>query len=75
MLCNAGRKHAQHRNYHHKTSIIIDGVEAREDEFPNYVAERGVADLFAGVVPQVLWISVEAAIYLGSCEKAIKVLC
>lgn len=36
--------------------------------------ERGVAGLFAGVVPRVLWISVGAAIFLGSYEKAIKVL-
>lgn len=37
-------------------------------------AERGVAGLFAGVVPRVLWITVGAAIFLGSYEKAIKVL-
>lgn len=37
-------------------------------------AERGAAGLFAGVVPRVLWISVGAAIFLGSYEKVIKVL-
>lgn len=37
-------------------------------------SERGVGGLFAGVVPRVLWISVGAAIFLGSYEKAIKVL-
>jgi solute carrier family 25 S-adenosylmethionine transporter 26 len=37
-------------------------------------AERGVRGLFAGVVPRVIWISVGAAIFLGSYEKTIKVL-
>lgn len=36
--------------------------------------ERGISGLFAGVVPRVIWISVGAAIFLGSYEKAIKVL-
>lgn len=37
-------------------------------------AEKGIQGLFAGVVPRVLWISVGAAIFLGSYEKAMKVL-
>jgi solute carrier family 25 S-adenosylmethionine transporter 26 len=36
--------------------------------------EKGVRGLFAGVVPRVIWISLGAAIFLGSYEKAIKVL-
>lgn len=36
--------------------------------------DRGVSGLFAGVVPRVLWISVGAAIFLGSYEKTIKLL-
>lgn len=35
--------------------------------------ERGVCGLFAGVVPRVLWISVGAAIFLGSYERALKI--
>lgn len=34
--------------------------------------EKGARGLFAGVVPRILWISVGAAIFLGSYEKAIK---
>lgn len=37
-------------------------------------AERGIRGLFAGVVPRVIWISVGAAIFLGSYEKTIKML-
>lgn len=36
--------------------------------------EQGIKGLFAGVVPRVIWISVGAAIFLGSYEKAINVL-
>lgn len=36
--------------------------------------ERGIRGLFAGVVPRVIWISVGAAIFLGSYEKTIKIL-
>lgn len=37
-------------------------------------AEKGVKGLFAGVVPRVIWISIGAAIFLGSYEKTIKLL-
>lgn len=37
-------------------------------------AERGTRGLFAGVLPRCLWISVGAAIFLGSYEKALKML-
>lgn len=37
-------------------------------------SERGVRGLFAGVVPRVIWISVGAAIFLGSYEQTIKLL-
>lgn len=37
-------------------------------------AEKGVAGLFAGVVPRVVWISLGAAIFLGSYDKAIKLM-
>lgn len=37
-------------------------------------AEKGIRGLFAGVVPRVIWISVGAAIFLGSYEKAIKIM-
>lgn len=36
--------------------------------------ERGIRGLFAGVVPRVIWISVGAAIFLGSYEKSITLL-
>lgn len=36
--------------------------------------EKGMWGLFAGVVPRVFWISVGAAIFLGSYEKAVKIL-
>lgn len=36
--------------------------------------ERGIKGLFAGVVPRVIWISVGAAIFLGSYEKTLKIL-
>lgn len=36
--------------------------------------EKGIRGLFAGVVPRVLWISVGAAIFLGSYEKTLKLL-
>lgn len=36
--------------------------------------EKGVKGLFAGVVPRVLWISLGAAIFLGSYEEANKLL-
>lgn len=34
--------------------------------------ERGMRGLFAGVVPRVTWISIGAAIFLGSYESALK---
>lgn len=37
-------------------------------------SEKGFKGLFAGVVPRVLWISIGAAIFLGSYEKVIKLL-
>lgn len=37
-------------------------------------SERGIAGLFAGVVPRVLWISAGAAIFLGTYEKALDIL-
>lgn len=36
--------------------------------------EKGMRGLFAGVIPRIIWISVGAAIFLGSYEKAIKIL-
>jgi solute carrier family 25 S-adenosylmethionine transporter 26 len=36
--------------------------------------EKGIRGLFAGVVPRVIWISVGAAIFLGSYEEAITLL-
>lgn len=37
-------------------------------------SEKGIAGLFAGFLPRVIWISVGAAIFLGSYEKSLKVL-
>lgn len=37
-------------------------------------SEKGVGGLFAGCVPRVIWISVGAAIFLGTYEKTMKVL-
>lgn len=42
--------------------------------FKTVYGERGLAGLFAGVVPRVIWISVGAAIFLGSYEQSLKVM-
>lgn len=38
------------------------------------IAEKGIRGCFAGVVPRVIWISMGAAIFLGSYEKTLTII-